>query len=116
MEISFNNGEIKGKKIFTKLIMIKLFNQILESINIEEEKKFLYDCCKLYDDKIQDNKNPFLYLYEKIFSKLNDNNYDEDKVISKYYTNLLLICLKKLKETENNPDIPKELIKITFLH
>ena len=114
MEISFNNGEIKGKKIFTKLIMIKLFNQILESINIEEEKKFLYDCCKLYDDKIQDNKNPFLYLYEKIFSKLNDNNYDEDKVISKYYTNLLLICLKKLKETENNPDIPKELIKNNF--
>lgn len=114
MEISFNFEEIKGKKIFTKLIMIKLFNQILENINIEEEKKFLYDCCKLYDDKIQEDKNPFLYLYEKIFSKLNDNNYDEDKVISKYYTNLLLICLKKLKETENNPDLTKELIKNNF--
>lgn len=113
MDISFNDGDIKGKKIFTKLIMIKLFNQILENINIEE-KKFLFDCCKLHDDKIQDDKNPFLYLYEKIFSKLNDNNFDEDKIISKYYTNLLLICLKKLKETENNSDMPKELIKNNF--
>ena len=113
MDISFNNESIKGKKIFTKLIMIKLFNQIIENIN-KEQKEFLYDCCKLYDDKIQDNKNPFLYLYEKIFSKLNDNNYDEDKVISKYYTNLLLICLKKLKETENNSELTKELIKNNF--
>ena len=107
MEIAFgdNQNEINKKSMLTKLIVIKILYQMFKCIK-KEQIPDLLNCCKLYDENIPNEKNPIIFLYELIFNKLN-NNYDNDKLISKYYSKLLLICLNKLIELGNKDLIAK---------
>ena len=113
MEIMFDN-DIKINKdnnkrhSFTKLIMIKLICQILENIK-EYEVDDLLECFNLFEKGNLNYENPFIYLYEKIVKEL--NNYNGNKLIYKYYNQLLLICLNKIFEIENNKEVIKQLIK-----
>ena len=77
MNIIFNidikkNEDFQRKNINTKLIMIKLFAQILETIE-ESEVDSLYLTLNMYDKQILENENPFLYLYKKIINEINQN-------------------------------------------
>ena len=109
MEISLidNQNKINRKDMLTKLIVIKILYQVIKNIK-KEQIQNLYNCCKLYDEKIPNDKNPIIYLYELIFDKLK-KNYNNDKLINKYYSKILIMCLNKLIELENK-DIIKELI------
>ena len=109
MNISLsNNDNLSKKDILTKLIMIKLLYQILKNME-KKQMNNLVDCCKLYDDKFPNEKNPLVYIYELIYTKLN-NNHDNEKIINNYYIRILIICLNKLLEFEDNNKIIKELI------
>ena len=102
----YKKTDLDMKYINTKLIMIKLFSQILENIN-ESELDDLYNCIIIYDKEVLKFENPFIYLYEKIIDELIQKKIII-KILNKYYIRLLLICLNKLK---NEGKIVEKLIK-----
>ena len=102
-----NKYDDKRKK-FTKIIMIKLFGQIIESI--EEHEIIDFSEFLTYFEKVNlENKNPFIYLYEKILNEL--NNTIKNKSLYKYFNELLLLCLNKIIKIEKNEDVVKKLVK-----
>ena len=114
MKIIFDNKEDINKdndkrEKFTKLIMLKLFSQILENINEEEEICDFGECINLYEKSNLKNENPFIYLYEKIIKELNHNI--KNKIIVNYYNKLLSICLNKISNIEENEELIKSLVK-----
>ena len=96
----YNDGK---KYLRNKLIMIKLFYQIIENINDDYDD--LSECIKLIEKENIIIENPFIFLYEKILNKLK-NSYEE-KIINIYYTKILLICLNKILKIEKNENIIK---------
>ena len=110
-ELIYDNDKFDDKKYFrNKLIMIKLFYQIIEYIN--DDYDLLIQCIQKIDkEKNIIIENPFIYLYEKIMEKIKNNN--EQKIINIYYIKLLLLCFDKILKIEKNrsQNIIKELIK-----
>ena len=99
INLSFNIDENNYK---TKIIMIKLFCQIIENIN--KDNKYLLKYLPIIDKL---SKNPLISYYKKILEVLN-NKYLEEKSIHKYYMDLLYICLNKLALEDEN--IIKDII------
>ena len=85
--------------------MIKLFCQIIE--NIDNDYDDLSECMKFIEKENIIIENPFIYLFNKILNKMNNN---EQKIIKIYYNKILLICLNKILEIEKKEDIIKDLI------
>ena len=109
MEIALSDEENNDTKAnHTQLIMIKLLAQILNNIN-KDQTQSLYKCCKLYDNTLTEGENPFIYLYKIINNKLIDISFNREKIIDKYYNELLLICINKLLELYNENSIEQLL-------
>ena len=113
MKLVFNIEVINNKKVgkiskSSRIIMINLLSQILENIK-ENDLEDLSECIQLFEKKNDLNiENPFIYLYEKVMEELSKKN--ENNNIYKYYNKLLLICLNKILEFDNNKDILAKII------
>ena len=111
---NIDNKVDKKRNNYTKLIILKLFLQILQNIDNEDKIMNLSECCMEYDkDAFKENEeesNPFVYLASKLNSKLNCEEY----FLKHYYIKVLLFCLDKIDKSEL---IPKEnkLLDINFL-
>ena len=96
-----------NKVMLNRLIMLKLFCQIIENIK-DDELYDLLNCIKLFEKgNININiENPFIYLYNLLSSgKLNNN---EKETIYFYYNKILLICLNSIYKTaKKENDISK---------
>ena len=110
-DIIFDNNNINSKQnINIKLILLKLFLQILEQITNESKISCLMDCCIEYDkdrfNKINNNEeiNPFEYFMTKFNGLLGK---EENEYLKYYYFKIFLFCLnkidiKKLEKDEAN--------------
>ena len=107
LEIAFSNEENIKMQMNNKLIMLKLMCQIIEKINKDNLDDFL-ECINDFEKNNLEDKNPLIYLYEKILIQINN---EKEKIIVKYYINILLLCLNKISEIENDEDKIKNLIK-----
>ena len=109
MKISFYEEYKNYEKNYlkNKLIMIKLFYHIIE--NIDDDYDYLSKCIKDIEKEKIIIENPFIFLFEKVLDKINNNN--EEKLINIYYTKILLICLDRIIKLENNLNNIKKLIK-----
>jgi hypothetical protein len=102
----YNNN----KKILNRLIMLKLLCNIIEN-NKGDDIDDLSECIKMYERENIIIEDPFIYLYEKI-SNIKLNN--EEKILSRYYNKLLLLCLNNMFESKKNGNIIKNLIQNNF--
>ena len=100
---SLNERDKDNINTHTKLIMLKLLYQILQSIDKERLKNSLFSYFKTQDENIQNDTNIFEYLFNFILDKLKNKN-SEGKIIKRYYHRLLIICLNKLLEDKNDFD------------
>ena len=97
-----------NKIILNRLIMLKLFSQIIEDIK-DDELDDLSKCLKIFDKGNINIENPFIHLYNILSSSKLDNNKEE--IISFYYNNLLLICLNNIYKIEKNETAINKLIE-----
>ena len=107
--ISFNKD--KNINNNTKLIMVKLLCQFIEQIKEDNIEDLLSVIKTIKDWNINQVQNPIIYLSDKCFEELNNNNNEMVKIIlNKYYANLLMICLNKIYELEKDKDIINKAI------
>ena len=115
MKIVFDNDKIsnkdnndKNKNENTRLIMIKLFYNILENVHDDN-----LDNLSFYIQQFETNslniENPFVYLFEKISNELTK---EKEIIIYKYFCKLLLLCANKIYEIDNTIDNIKNIINI----
>ena len=98
------NKNLENANTHTKLIMLKLFYQILLTINKAQLQIHLLTYFKSHNENIKDDTNVFQALFSFIFTKLNKKN-NEGKIIKIYYHRILIICLNELikeKQDINN--------------
>ena len=82
----------------TKIILLKLFLQILENINNEDKIACLIDCCMQYNknefnpENIEEI-NPFEYLISKFKILLEK---EQNEFLKYYYFKIFLFCLNKI--------------------
>ena len=102
------NSYENNKVILNRLIMLKLFCQIIEDIK-DDELYDLINSIKLFEKGNINIENPFIYLYNLLsFSILNNK---EEEIISFYYNKLLLICLNSIYHTAKNKNSISKLIE-----
>ena len=107
----YNNKHNSSDKIKInniKLIMIKLLCKIIDNLK-KDNLKDLLEVIQSFENDNSIFKNPLIYLYQKISDKLKNNINEMDLIIRKYYINLLLICINKLRQFERDKSI---LVKI----
>ena len=109
------NNTINNNQNFNiKLILLKLFLQILENINNEQKISCLVDCCLEYDkDGINNNEeiNPFEYLMGKFNNLLIK---EENEYLKYYYFKIFLFCLNKIDIKKLDKD-KSNLLNINIL-
>ena len=107
----YNERIIKRQLLLSKLIMLKLFCQIVENIRKEREyfrfqSFFEKENILLLNSNIKINikeedsiKNSFVLIIKIMFNNLKIKN--EPDIIIKYYNRLLFICLDKIIENKD---------------
>ena len=107
--ISFDNDKYKynqKRKNNTRLIMLKLLCLVIENItqnNLEDLNEII--------NTEQIIPNPLIYLYEKLYKEISNDNQNLDIMIHKYYINLLFICINKILEIKGNENFIKVIDK-----
>jgi hypothetical protein len=97
-----------NKVMLNRLIMLKLFCQIIEATK-DDELYDLLNCIILFEQGNINIENPFIYLYNLLSSgKLNNK---EEEIISFYYNQILLICLNNIYKTAKNENTINKLIE-----
>ena len=100
LRLSFESNNNINNNI--KLIMLKLLCQIIENIN-EDNLEDFSDIIQNFENKNTILSNPLLYLCEKLINVINDNNNKQiEKIIIKYYIDLLFICRDKILELKKD--------------
>ena len=110
-ENDYKEGDYnKNQIILNRLIMLKLLCKLLENIN-DNNIDDLSECLRIFKKENEIIDNPFIYLYEKVSNiKLKY----EEKILSRYYNILLLLCLKNIFDSKKNENIIKNLIQNDF--
>jgi hypothetical protein len=84
-----------NKVMLNRLIMLKLFCQIIEDTK-DDELYDLLNCIILFEQGNINIENPFIYLYNLLSSgKLNNK---EEEIISFYYNQILLILMLSIRK------------------
>ena len=99
LDIIFETKENINQNINTKLIILKLFLQILENINNDDQIAILIDCCMQYNNNEvnANDKNEEFYPFEFLISKFNNLlNNEENEFLKYYYFKIFLFCLNKI--------------------
>ena len=111
------NSDNNNQNINTKLIVLKLFLQILENINNEDKNACLIDCCMQYNNnEINNEKNEEFYPFEFLLTKFNNllKKEEENEFLKYYYFKIFLFCLNKIDLKKSNID-KKNLLNINLL-